>query len=201
MIDYFESCMDFSPLFENNCSLYLEKSNFRTKQCENVKTVEFITLCQKKQILYFIEAKRTAPDPNNPENKEEIFKYYQDLFEKMQQSLDMYISKEVGVNIDEDNEFPTCFNESEFSCYKLTFILIVKNSEKRWRDDVREKICKKLHSLRKIWQLEVLVLTGAEAISKGFVASFVCKSDDSNWNGYDNCPRSACIQPKTKAMD
>ncbi|MCL1843824.1 MAG: hypothetical protein FWF79_08425 [Defluviitaleaceae bacterium] len=172
MNGYVESCMDFSPLFAGGNSFHIEKSDFRIKQCKNVKTVEFITL-RKKNKLYFIEAKLTAPNPNNPENKDNIFKYYQDLTGKIQQSIDMFVSKEIGVNFDYSKEFPLCFNESNFSSFKLVFLLIIRNHEKEWCSDVQAILQQKLLATTKIWNMEIIVLTGEEAISNRFVSSLV----------------------------
>jgi len=192
MSDYMESCMDFSPLFAQGNSFHIEKSAFRSKQCRNVKTVEFITLKEGRK-LFFIEAKRTAPNPNNPVNKENDLEYYQDLSEKMQQSLDMILSKEVGVNIDTDGEFPQCFSETAFSAYKLIFLLVIREHERKWSDDVKQKLQRKLLAMRNIWKIEIIVLTGKEAIRKGFASRLVCKLDSSVWTGYSNCPRTACV--------
>jgi len=71
MIDYIESGMDFSPLFEGETNtIYIEKSNFYNKinSGGGIKTVEFLHMRQHKQRvqLYFIEAKKSAPNPENP---------------------------------------------------------------------------------------------------------------------------------------
>jgi len=193
MSDYMESCMDFSPLFESGNSFKLEKSDFHEKVCGGVKTVEFVTL-QKKNKIYFIEAKRTAPDPNNPDSKEQRAIYYQDLYEKIHMSIDMIVSKEVGVNPDNDKEFPECLNHITFANLKLVFLLVIRNSEKKWCDEVKVTLNKKLLALRRIWKLDVIVLSGDDAISNKFVSGFVCKSDDSAWGGYQDCPRTACVR-------
>jgi len=183
--------MDFSPLFESDNTFCIEGSNFHLEQCKNVKSVEFITL-HDNNILYFVEAKRTAPNPDAPENKENVDKYFHDLTGKIQQSIDMLVSKEVGVNVDADNEFPACFGGSAFSKYKLIFLLIIRNSQKEWCSDVQTKLQRELLALRKIWKLEVIVLAGNDAIRKRFVSKFVCKQDNTAWAGYSNCPRPNC---------
>ena len=172
MIDYIESKMDFSPLFIGDNSIYIEKSQFRLKQCKGVRTVEFITVHAKNKLI-FIEAKETAPNPNNPKSKERIVEYYQILSEKIQQSLDMFVSKEVNVNLDVHNEFSKCFNKTKFTDYKLIFMLVIRNHEKKWCSDVVDVLKRKLLALRKIWNMEIVVYTGEEAVQKGFVASIV----------------------------
>ena len=64
MRDYIESGMDFSPLFENDNSFYIEKSHFLHKLGDGIKSVEFVSLMPGKR-LYFIEAKSSAPSPEN----------------------------------------------------------------------------------------------------------------------------------------
>jgi len=191
--------MDFSSLFADGNSFHIERSNFRIKQCKGVKTVEYIAIRENNK-LYFVEAKRTAPNPDNPDNINEIFEYYQDLTEKIQQSIDMLVSKEVGVNFDDDREFPRCFNEVTFSSLKLIFLLIIRNSEKDWCDDVQTILERKLRGTVKIWNMDVMVLTGKDAINKGFVSGLVCKQDGGAWMGYDDCPRTTCVYPNVKTL-
>ena len=66
-MEYIESGMDFSPLFESNNTIYIEKSIFLNKLGNGVKTVEFLTLMPGKK-LYFVEAKSSAPNPSNKDD-------------------------------------------------------------------------------------------------------------------------------------
>ena len=138
------SCMDFSHFFNEDQvtgdqTFYIEKSNFRKIQCKEVKTVELITLMPDNR-LFFIEAKTTAPNANNSANKERMDEYYNDLVEKIQQSVDMVVSHIIGVKRDQDNEFPAAFFETEFSQYKLKYLLIIRNSNKDWCFDVKDRL-------------------------------------------------------------
>ncbi len=89
-MEYYESGMDFAPLFNDNRSVYIEKTQFLKKLGEGVKTVEILTLTPNQR-LYFIEAKSSAP---NPRNKANFSEYCDALSEKLQHSLDLFLSKE-----------------------------------------------------------------------------------------------------------
>jgi len=182
-----ESCMDFSPLFAEGKTFIIEDSKFHKIICGKVRTVECVYLCDNK--LYFIEAKSTAP--THKERYKD--KYYEELFEKIQQSIDMLVSKEIDVNNDGYNEFPSCFNDSKFSDYKLIFLLIVTKSTRKDCLNIHRILIDKLRPLVKIWKINVRVLTGDEAIEDGFVSRFVCKLDDTTWEGNNDCPRDGCI--------
>jgi len=169
MKDYIESGMNFIPLFINNNSLYVEKSQFYKNLGEGVRTVEFICLKQSNK-LYFIEAKNTAPKPSN---KEDFTKYCDEQLHKMQHSMDLFISREVGVNKDFGNEFPDCFIGKKFSEYKIIFLLIIKNHKKEWCNLVLNGLQRKLIALRKIWKIDIAVWNGETALEKRFISEII----------------------------
>ena len=167
-MSYIESCMDFSPLFAQENSIYIEKSNFRERLGAGVKSVEFVTIRDSK--LYFIEAKRSAPNPKNLKSKLNIAEYCQDLLEKAQHSLDLLASKELDFNKDLDEEFPGCFNEKKLVDYKIIFLLVINGHEKEWCSDIQEIVQRKLVALRKIWRIDVIVFNDVQAKSRNFIA-------------------------------
>ena len=179
MINYEESYMDFSPLFIDGKlgnSVYIEKSNFLAKLGKGVKSVEFITLRPKSK-LYFIEAKTTAPNPATPNNEENTHTYCQDLLDKMQHSLDLFVSREVGINIDTDVDFPECFDKVLLADYEIVFLLIITDHEKEWCSDIQDMLHRKLIALRKIWKADVIVLTGKQALDNGFISQIIPKEE------------------------
>ena len=164
MREYIESQMDFSPIFENSYSIYIEKSQIFAKFGDGVKSVEFLTLLPGKK-LYFIEAKSSAP---NPDNGEDFKVYCEELLEKFQHSIDLFASKELGVHRDSESEFPDDFKEG-FHEYRLYFLLIINNHKQEWCSDVLDGLQRKFIALRKIWKLEIIVWTGDKARDKRFI--------------------------------
>jgi len=161
MMEYIESGMDFSPLFAHDNSIYIEKSHFRNKKCKGVKTAEFITFLPNNK-LYFIEAKASAPKGDSVE-------FYQDLIDKACNSLNMFLSMKLGINVDEDNEFPDNIANAVPNDCKLVFLLIVKNSNKDWNSEILIKLNNRLKDLRKIWKMNIVVWDNEQAQKKGFV--------------------------------
>jgi hypothetical protein len=164
-MDYFESGMDFSPLFSDNRSVYIEKTQFLNRLGEGIKTVEILTLMPNHK-LYFIEAKSSAP---NPHSKANFSEYCDKLLEKFQHSLDLFISKELGVNKDWENEFPDCFDKNPFSEYRIIFVLIINGHKKEWCSDVLDGLQRKLIALRNIWKIDVIVWNDETARKKKFI--------------------------------
>jgi len=167
-MEYIESGMDFSPLFIHDNSIYIEKSMFRKKLDVGVKTVEFISL-QSKHKLCFIEAKTSAPNPNNPDNKDNVNNYYQDILEKIQHSLDLFVSKEVCINEDSENEFPAQLANVKIAEQKIIFILVIKNHKKEWCSDVLDFLHRRLIALKKIWKTDIAVLNSDVARKKKII--------------------------------
>ena len=165
-MDYIESGMDFSPLFtgkNSDKSIYIEKSIFLKKAGEGVRTVEFVTLRRKNE-LQLIEAKTTAPNLNTPGNNENINMYYQKIVEKVQHTIDLLASKEIGIRQDSAGEFPECFNSSIFVNTKMIFLLIINNSKEEWCEDIQTDLQHELMHLKRIWGMEVLVLNREDAL-------------------------------------
>ena len=158
MSEYIESDMDFLPLFNEGNSFYVERSQLLSKLGDGVKSVEFMALMPGRK-LYFIEAKSSAP---NPDNKDDFCKYCVEMLEKVQHSIDLFASKELEVNKDFEEEIPECFNE-KFIDYRLFFLLIIKKYREEWCSDVLDGLQRKLIALRKIWKIEIVVWTGEKA--------------------------------------
>jgi len=162
-----ESNMDF--IADN--TFYIEKSPIYTDLGKSVKSVEFIR--SKGAKLFFIEAKSSFPDPNNPnpnpqkENKtgKELFKEEViEICDKFVHSLNLYSAVDVGVI---GNGFPTEFDPSPK--VSLVFLLVIKGFQKSWCDVVERAIANKLREsvcIDKIWKPEISVINHEEAIMR-----------------------------------
>jgi len=168
-MDYIESGMDFSPLFtsEEFQSFYIEKSNlYQNIKNDSVKSVEFIVI--KNQEFYFIEAKSSFPA--NESSKDE-----QILYDKLHHTLDLFIAQNLGLANHTKSEISEEFGDKsvlgkDISKFKLHFYLIMSEKfEEKWCKNVLTLLRKKLTPLRKIWDIEVKVITEQEARRLNFI--------------------------------
>jgi len=116
-----QSGMDF--IAEN--SFYIEESDAYKKhhKVNGIRSVEFIRV--KGNTIYFIEAKPSFPNPNNPyeDNKKKFDDAVCEICEKFIHSLNLYSSIEVGVT---EVCYPTDFVRPKKA--SLTFLLVMNNS-------------------------------------------------------------------------
>jgi len=162
---YEESGMYFDPLFNSNRyqSFYVEKSElYERLKYHDVKSVEFIAMYN--QSIYFIEAKGSFPNPNNPESIENIVRDCQMLYEKLQHSLDLLIAKKLGGHstLSYDGA-ETLMND--LSCHKIIFLLVMGKNKKtgewfaeEWCEAIKDELEKKLKPLISIWNIQVAVI-------------------------------------------
>ena len=89
-----QSGMDFIA----NNSFHIEKADVYKNIGEGVRSVEFIRA--KNDMLLFVEAKLSFPNPNNPDtdNKAKFQKEIDEICEKFIHSLNLFSSIEVGVS-------------------------------------------------------------------------------------------------------
>lgn len=89
-----ESGVDFGE-FEAENLFAIESSNILKKFGQGIKTVEFVTLFRKDNII-FLEAKTGCPNPNNKEkggeDAERFQLFYDDIADKYIDSLQVYLA-------------------------------------------------------------------------------------------------------------
>jgi len=163
---YVESGMDFRPLFHEGAeydSFYIEKSDwYKSLKDDGVKTVEFIS--NKNQHFYFIEAKGSFPNVNNPGKEKDIEENCQMLSDKLHHTLDLIVARRLKVQRHLGYEESEAL-DADFSSRKLIFLLVMGQNEKTkiwfkedWCDAVRIELRRKLIPLRSIWNIEVAVI-------------------------------------------
>jgi len=169
---YIESGMDFKPLFTSATfqSFYIEKSElYRKIKSEAVSSVEFIAI--KNGDFYFIEAKSSFPYSNI----EDIEKEEQMLYDKLQHTLDLFIAHYLGLKKHSAHTFSECLGtkevlEKNLSEYKLCFFLVMNGKfQEEWCANVSVILNEKLKPLRKIWDIEIKVITEEQARILGFI--------------------------------
>jgi len=160
-----QSGMDF--IAEN--SFHIEKANVYKNIGEGVRSVEFIQIRNNK--LYFVEAKTSFPNPNNPneDNKVRFKNEIDDICEKFIHSLNLFASIKMGVTED-------CFHSELIKPEKvsLIFLLVIKNHKFEWCRPIKGKLEEELpHYLKQIWKPSIYVLNHQKAIEQGFVVNTI----------------------------
>jgi len=156
---------DMSFISEN--TFQIEKSEIYSSLSEGIKTVEFIRTMG--DMLLFVEAKITFPNPNNPDadNVERFNSEIGAICDKFVHSLNIFSAVEVGV-LHDAAAAEMVLPES----VSLTFLLVIKNHEEVWCKPVEVKLIDSLPSdLKKIWKPTVQVINHQTAIKRNLVVS------------------------------
>jgi len=158
-----ESEMDF--IADN--SFHIEASDVYKNIGEGVRTVEFIRI--KNDVLHFVEAKPSFPNPNNP-NKDNETKFQSaidKICEKFIHSLNLFLSVEIGIA---EEHYPDDFFRPTKP--SLVFLLVIKNHMDEWCRPVKQKLDAELpHYIKKIWNPRVYVINERIASEQGFIVS------------------------------
>lgn len=157
-----ESGVDFGE-FEVGNLFHIEASNLQKSLGQGIKTVEFIIL-QKKNDIIFLEAKTGCPNPENKvkDGKEatNFDKYYNEIAEKFTDSLQVYIAGILGnyENIDEIGK--NLLNVKPLRSRKLKFILVITADEilEDWLQGPKLELEERLKHFMKIWKIQIVVL-------------------------------------------
>jgi len=157
-----ESGMDF--IVDN--AFEIEKSKIYKELGEGIKSVEFVRVID--DMLLFVEAKTTFPNPNNPSENEpnKFLDEVEDICDKFIHSLNLYLSIEVGVaeNVQE------C-EISKPDNVTILLVLIIKKHQLDWCKPVRIELDRVLPPyFKKIWKPRILVVNHEEAVNLSLVA-------------------------------
>jgi len=158
-----QSGMDF--IADN--SFHIEEADIFRKIGDGIRSVEFIRV--KGDMLLFVEAKTSFPNPNNPDadNKARFQSEIDEICEKFIHSLNLFSSIEVGVAKD---GYPDEFVKPKK--LSLVFLLVIKNHEFKWCRPIKGKLEAELpHYIKKIWKPTVYVINQKVATEQGFIVS------------------------------
>jgi hypothetical protein len=157
-------------------TFHIEKSSAFACLGERIKSVEFIRAKDNK--LWFVEAKSSFPNPNNPKPSpdkgdrtgDELFQEeIEDICDKFIQSLNLYSAVDVGVT---EDGFPPDYKPSDK--VSLLFILVINGFEMSWCDEIERALTNRLResiSMAKIWRPEISVINDKTAVARGLIAS------------------------------
>ncbi|MCQ2298944.1 MAG: hypothetical protein MJZ81_02315 [Bacteroidales bacterium] len=157
MKDVQESDMTFQV--DDSNTYFIEKSKPVCNK-RGLKSVEFVELrkWKKQDVLRFVEAKTTNPNPGNPdpENKKSYDKYIHDIREKFQNSISILfssLSKREGLE-DVYQELPNSIKAIKYQKADCVLWLVVKNSKPEWLIPVMAELKKELAPMLKCWNIQ-----------------------------------------------
>lgn len=166
-----ESGVDFGK-FEADNLFEIESSDLLKSLGQGIKTVEFITL-QKKDNIIFLEAKTGCPNPDNKvkggKEAKKFHSFYNDIADKFIDSLQVYIAS-VLENYDNIEEIgKNLLSITPLKNKKLTFVLVITADEilEDWLQGPKLELEERLKRYIKIWNVKIVVLNKSLAIQYG----------------------------------
>lgn len=168
MIIYEEgSELNFGKFDEINC-FHIEKSDLHNRlSVKNIKTVEFILFRPEKNVLNFVEAKRTFPDVNN---LEDVAKNIENITSKFRDSFQLSNAIWLGKH-DCANELPANYNSFYAKERVFNLVLVVKYAHSKDLRFIKEKLKKELNKDICIWKFKVYVMNESKAKERQLVLS------------------------------
>ena len=166
-----ESEMNFGPYLRDIC-FHIEASNTYNRIKQNVKMAEFLLLkarIRKPPILLIVEAKTSAP---HPDNTPDFTEYINEIREKLVNAFSLYWASRLGRHNQAKAELPVGYRTLELSQVEVRLVLVIKNLRGSHLNDVQDKLTKALRPAVKTWSLgptPVVVLNEQGAIDKGLV--------------------------------
>ena len=168
-----ESGVDFGE-FEAEDLFHIESSNLLKSLGKGIKTVEFITLQQKDNII-FVEAKTGCPNPKNKEkggqDAKKFNEFYNDISDKFIDSLQVYIAG-ILENFEDTSEIgKNLMKVKPLKSKKITFVLVITADEilEDWLQGPKLELEQRLKRLIRIWNVKIVVLNKQLAVKFGLV--------------------------------
>lgn len=143
-----ESNMVFGAYYHENV-IDIENSTIYKKLQQNTKITEFIL--KKKKSIIFVEAKSSSPKENHSE-------YICKIADKFRNSLEIFISVNLGILKDINNEIVGFIPLNEIHCYDIKFYLVISNINVHYLQQIKDILNKELITQRKIWNIEIIVI-------------------------------------------
>lgn len=142
---------------------YIEKSKVYSDLGDGIKTVEFILKYRGNSIL-FLEAKKSCPNAAHrfdTKMKERKFEtYYSSITEKFIASLQIYLAAILDKYEDTSEVGSELRKMKNLRDVQLKFVLVIKDAkDEKWLAGPMAELKARLLQVRKIWGVEVVVLS------------------------------------------
>lgn len=159
-----ESGMAFGDFKEDHL-FYIEKSNqYQNINDKAVSSVEFVLYREYGNKLMFIEAKKSAP---NPESSHENFeKFVNEISKKFIDSFLLY------ERVILDKSLTKKFENIDYNGCDILCILVINGFNKEWLSPIKDAIERELRIrtvLLKMWDINVLVINEEQAYRWGLI--------------------------------
>jgi hypothetical protein len=157
MIRIVESGVTFGEYFEENV-YQIEKSKY-VNNLSGVKSCEFVLYKAKENILFFIEAKSSIPNPNNSKDKYNLF--FDEVVEKLENSM---VISTLGINgklPGVHEELTELMKNINWSLVSFKLVLVIPKVPTEILPQMSEKLRSMFVRQRKTWaisSLNILVL-------------------------------------------
>ena len=146
-----ESGMTF--VLDKNLSYRIEKSD-NVSKLNNVKIVEFVRLSGDH--IEFIEAKTSAPNPENPESRDDVQVFISEIREKFQNSISLLNAAMIKRRKEIFDELPVSMQKYNWAKANYKLYLIIKNHEENWLVQISEILKKEVKPFLKCWNIPEL---------------------------------------------
>lgn len=135
------------PYWDDKC--YMIEKSPSVARLNGVKIVEFIQICKKDAIM-FLEAKKSAPHPNNKDNYND---YIQDIREKFQNSISLLNAAKMKRREDIFLELPQSLKDLDYKAMHYWLYLVIKDAKDDWIPNLSNDLRKQLHPFLKSWNI------------------------------------------------
>jgi hypothetical protein len=146
-----ESDMTFGP-FRRESLFHIEKSESFRQLGIGFSTVEFVCIDRHGKVC-FVEAKKSI---SNPDSTEDYRKNIQQIEQKFTDSFHLLLTCLLGRRA--QSTMGEAILHLNLTTARIRFILVVKNHEKVWLVHIRETLIKNMRKIRKMWNIEIIVL-------------------------------------------
>lgn len=143
-----ESGMTF--VLDVSSSYRIEKSE-KVAKLNNVKIVEFIKL--SKGFVEFVEAKTSAPNPDNPESRDNVQMFMTEIREKFQNSISLLNAAVIKRRKEIFDELPVSMQKYNWTKANYKLYLIIKNHKLEWLTPLSDLIKKEVKPFLNCWNI------------------------------------------------
>lgn len=148
-----ESGLEFGPFEEDRC-FEIEKSDLCARAQPGVKSVEFLLVRPGRrgvEKLFCVEAKSSAP---RAENQPDLQKYFDDIREKMLNSLLLFLAAHQGRHGAAVDELPAGLRALDLRTMKVVFVLVISTAEESWLPPLQDKLAQVLRSTARSFNID-----------------------------------------------
>jgi hypothetical protein len=177
MISVDESGMRFGP-YEERDLFRIEKSEL-LRRCNGIKTVEFIYK-KKKNILWFVEAKSSAPI-KRPDNMDDYDDFISEISQKFVDSFNLYMAGVLERKTGHE-EITDPLKKADYARMIFRFFLIINFSkgeedqsqsefqDQSWAEGLKRDLEKRMQNFGEVWKSEIFVMDHISAKKLNFIA-------------------------------